>query len=157
MTCVWRKPCATGRDYSPRHVTRLFDHSLRPSHFPKPWREAKFTTLPKPSKDPKSHQNLRPVSILSTTGKLFSKVILERVQTHTEGWGVLNSNQFCFRSVTARHFNATSRMSPVNPVTNPDPIYSHSVTWQYVSFHLVLFIFKFTALPTIFLSSILKL
>jgi hypothetical protein len=54
-------------------LTHLFNHCLRLSYFPKPWKEAKVITLPKPGKDPKLPQNLRPISLLSTTGKLFEK------------------------------------------------------------------------------------
>jgi hypothetical protein len=61
------------------HLTHLFNHCLRLPHFPKSWKEAKIITLPKPGKDPKFPQNLRPLSLLSTTGKLFEKVILKKL------------------------------------------------------------------------------
>jgi hypothetical protein len=38
------------------HLTHLFNHCLRLSHFPKSWKEAKVTKLPKPGKDPKFSQ-----------------------------------------------------------------------------------------------------
>jgi hypothetical protein len=41
------------------------------------WKEAKIITLPKTGEDPKFPQNLRPISLLPTTGKLFEKVILQ--------------------------------------------------------------------------------
>jgi hypothetical protein len=66
------------------HLTHLLNHCLRLSHSPKPWKEAKIITLSKPGKDPKFSQNLRPISLLSTTGKVFEKVILEIVQRHTD-------------------------------------------------------------------------
>jgi hypothetical protein len=34
------------------NLTNLFNHCLRLSHFPKPWKEAKIITLSKPGKDP---------------------------------------------------------------------------------------------------------
>jgi hypothetical protein len=61
------------------YMTHLFNHCLRLSHFPKSWKEAKVITLPKPGKDPKFSQTLRPISLRSTTGKLFEKVILNIV------------------------------------------------------------------------------
>jgi hypothetical protein len=55
-------------------LTHLFNHCLRLSYFPNAWKEAKIITLPNPGKDPKFPQNLRPISLLSTTGKLFRKL-----------------------------------------------------------------------------------
>jgi hypothetical protein len=51
------------------HLINLFNHCIRLSHFSKYWNEAKMIALPKPGKDPKLLQNLRPISLLSTTGK----------------------------------------------------------------------------------------
>jgi hypothetical protein len=59
-----------------------------------------YVTLPKPGKDPKFPQNLRPISLLSTAGKLFQKVILKFLQKHIDERGLLNASQFGFR---ARH------------------------------------------------------
>jgi hypothetical protein len=58
--------------------------------------EAKVITLPKPGKDLKFPQNLRPFSLLFTAGKLFEKVILNIFQRHSEERGLLNASQFCF-------------------------------------------------------------
>jgi hypothetical protein len=80
------------------HLTHLFNHCLRLSHFPNPWKEAKVITLPKPGKDPKFPQNLRPISLLSTTGKLLEKVILKLLQKHIDERGLLNASQFGFRA-----------------------------------------------------------
>jgi hypothetical protein len=41
-------------------------------------------TLFNPGKGPKFPQNLRPIRLLSTTGKLCEKVILKTVQSHAE-------------------------------------------------------------------------
>jgi hypothetical protein len=54
--------------------------------------KAKVITLPKAGKDPKFPQNLRPISLLSTTDKLFEKVILKILQTHIEERGLLNAS-----------------------------------------------------------------
>jgi hypothetical protein len=60
------------------HLTHSFNHCLWLSHFPKPWKEAEVITLPKPGKDTKFPQTLCPISLLSTTGKLFERVILKK-------------------------------------------------------------------------------
>jgi hypothetical protein len=87
------------------HLTHLFNHCLRLSHFPNLWKEAEVITLPKTSKDPKFPQNLRPISLLSTTGELFEKVILQLLQKHIDERGLLNASQFGFHARHARHCN----------------------------------------------------
>jgi hypothetical protein len=59
---------------------------------------SKVVALPKPGKDPKFPQNLRQISRLSTTGKLFEKVLQKLIQSHLEVNNLLNANQFGFRA-----------------------------------------------------------
>jgi retron-type reverse transcriptase len=95
-------------------LTNLFNHYPRLFHFPKSWKEAKVITLPKPGKDPKFPQNLRPISPLSTTRKLFEKVILNIVKKHIEERSLLNASQFGFRS---RHNTTLQCMRLTDNVT----------------------------------------
>jgi hypothetical protein len=94
--------------------THLFNHCIRLSYFPASWKEAKAITLPKPGKDPKFPQNLRPIRLLSTMGKLFEKVILEIVQRHQEERDLLNASQFGF---PARHSKTLQCMRLTDHVT----------------------------------------
>ena len=87
------------------HLTHLFNHCIRLSYFPEPWKVAKLITLPKPGRDPKFPQNLRPISLLSTTGKLFEKIIYNIIQKHIDDRNLLNASSLDFVHVTARHFN----------------------------------------------------
>jgi hypothetical protein len=59
------------------HLTHLVNHYIRLAHFSTPWKEARVIALLQPGKDPKIPQNLCPISLLSTTGKLFEKMILK--------------------------------------------------------------------------------
>jgi hypothetical protein len=86
----------------PIHLTHLINHCIRLSHFPTSWKEAKVVALPKPGKDPKFPQNLRPISLLSSTGKVFEQVNLEIAKRHIKKRNLLNTSQFGFR---ARHSN----------------------------------------------------
>jgi len=67
--------------------------------------------LPKPGKDPKLPQNLRPISLLPPTRK---KVILRIIQRHVEGNNIPNPYQFGFR---ARHSTTLQCMRLADHVT----------------------------------------
>jgi hypothetical protein len=94
------------------HITHLFNHCIRLSHFPESWKEPKVITLQKSCKDPKFPQNLRPVSPLSKTGKLFEKVILKIVQRLIDER--VSASQFGFR---ARHSTTLQCMRLTDHVT----------------------------------------
>jgi hypothetical protein len=66
------------------HITHLFKQCFQLSHFPQPSKEAEVIALSKRGKDSKFPQNLRPISFLSTTAKLFKKTILKIFQRHVE-------------------------------------------------------------------------
>jgi hypothetical protein len=76
------------------------------SHFPTSWKEAKVVALPKPGKDPKFPQNLRPISFLPSTGKVFEKVILEIIKRHIGERTRLKQVSLASVHVTVRHCNA---------------------------------------------------
>jgi hypothetical protein len=79
-------------------------------------KEAKIITLPKPGKDPKYPQNLRPISLLSTTGKLFEKVILNALQKHIDERGMINASQLGFRachSTTLQYLRLTDYVTRI--------------------------------------------
>jgi hypothetical protein len=96
------------------HLTYLINHCIRLSYFPTPWKEAKVIALPKPGMDPKFPQNLRPISLLSTTDKLFEKAILNMVPRHIENRKLLNASHFDFR---ARHSKTLQCMRLADHVT----------------------------------------
>jgi hypothetical protein len=96
------------------YLTHLFYHCFWLSHFPAPWKETKIITLPKPGKDPKFLQNLHPISLLSTMGKLFEKLILRTLQKHIGERNLLNASQFAFR---ADHSTTLQCMRLVDHIT----------------------------------------
>jgi hypothetical protein len=65
---------------------------------PLAWKEAKIITLPQLGKDPKFHQNLRLIILLSTTDKLFEKRSLRTIQNYTEEKNLLTASQCGFRA-----------------------------------------------------------
>jgi hypothetical protein len=83
-------------------------------HFLAAWKEAKIATLPKPSKDPKFPPSLRPISLLSTMGKLFEKLIIRTIQKQSEKRNLLNASKFGFR---AHHSTALQCMTLADHIT----------------------------------------
>jgi hypothetical protein len=61
-----------------------------------------------------SLQDLRPISLLSTTGRPFKKVVLKIVQRHAEEKNLLNASQFGAR---ARHNTTLQSMRLTDHVT----------------------------------------
>jgi hypothetical protein len=93
--------------------------------------------LSKPGKDSKFPQNLRPISLLSKTGKLFEKVILKIVQRHIGKKGLLNACQFGFRS---RHSTTLQCMRLIDHVTlnvNNNNNMSMAVVFLDIEKHLI--------------------
>jgi hypothetical protein len=79
---------------------RLFNHCLRLRHFLASWRETKIIAVPKPGNNPEFPENLCLISLLSTTGILFEKLILKIIHKHIEERNSLTASQFGFH---ARH------------------------------------------------------
>ncbi|KAL7403374.1 hypothetical protein ABVT39_028188 [Epinephelus coioides] len=75
----------------------LFTICLHTGYFPKPWKSALVTMIPKPHKDPHLAANYRPISLLSTLGKLLERVLADRLQRHFDALGVLGVHQARFR------------------------------------------------------------
>jgi hypothetical protein len=76
--CMGFQMNASGTFQEDLGISNTFDKSLHSADTLSDVLEGrKVITLPKPVKDPKFPQNLGPNSLLSTTGKLFEKVILK--------------------------------------------------------------------------------
>ena len=71
----------------------LFTACVTFGYFPKAWKSAIGVMLPKQGKDPKVVTNYRPISLLSTVGKLFEKVIVRRMQLHFGATNFFNKYQ----------------------------------------------------------------
>ena len=69
-----------------RHLVILFNSALSLQVFPSVWKHAVIITLPKPGKNPIFPQNRRPISLLNVLGKLYERIISNRmlpvIRTH---------------------------------------------------------------------------
>ncbi|GFX42633.1 RNA-directed DNA polymerase from mobile element jockey [Trichonephila clavipes] len=83
------------------YITNIFYRSLQFNYFPKEWKHAQITMLPKPKKDAKFADNYRPISLLSCLGKFFEKILLTRIMDHCDRNHIFLDFQHGFRKETS--------------------------------------------------------
>ena len=66
------------------HLSSIYNVCLRTGYFPKAWKKATVTMVPKPGKDCTSAKNHRPISLLSCIGKTFERIIANRLSSYME-------------------------------------------------------------------------
>lgn len=79
-------------------LTKVFNSCLSISHFPSQWKIGKIVAIPKPGKDHSIPTNYRPISLLSNIGKIFEKLILNRLNNIEEERKIFIPSQFGFRN-----------------------------------------------------------
>ncbi|GFV82572.1 probable RNA-directed DNA polymerase from transposon BS [Trichonephila clavipes] len=77
-------------------LTILVNKILKFNHFPENWKEAIIFPINKPGKDPHLATSYRPISLLSTIGKLTESIILLRLKNFINSNNLLNPNQYGF-------------------------------------------------------------
>ncbi|GFX02801.1 probable RNA-directed DNA polymerase from transposon X-element [Trichonephila clavipes] len=77
-------------------LTILINKILKFNHFPDNWKEAIIFPINKPVKDPHLASCYRPISLLSTIGKLTESIILHRLKNFINENNLLNPNQYGF-------------------------------------------------------------
>jgi len=80
-----------------RSWIRGFNLCLRESIFPKDWKIAKLVLLYKKDKVEGEPSSYRPICLLNESGKLFERVLAERLRTHLEETNGLSQEQYGFR------------------------------------------------------------
>jgi len=78
------------------HLVVIFNSALRLQHFPDVWKYANVVTIPKPGKDPKIPSNRRPISLLSSLGKIYERILLKRLTCHVSANNLVPEEQFGF-------------------------------------------------------------
>lgn len=88
---VWKQLWSVVKE----RVLRLFRTSLSEGRLPDQWRTAKIIPLKKPGKDDyKKAKAWRPISLLSTLGKILEAVVADRISYAVETYGLLPANHF---------------------------------------------------------------
>ena len=80
------------------NLAHIYNRCLNIGYFPKKWKEATGTMIPKPKKDPKIVTNYRPISLLSCVGKLFEKILANRIRSKLEEENFFNLWQIGYRN-----------------------------------------------------------
>lgn len=75
----------------------IFNACFFLSYFPKIWKTAIIKSICKPGKDPHLISSYRPISLLSSVGKIFERLILEKLNSHIEGYDIIKDHQYGFR------------------------------------------------------------
>jgi hypothetical protein len=79
------------------HLTTLFNHLLLKGHFPETWKRGKVIPIPKPNKPSTDPTSYRPISFLSTLGKLFERIVADQLTSFANQHNLLPHVQFGFR------------------------------------------------------------
>lgn len=79
------------------YFTILFNNLLNYAHFPDHWKKAKIMSIPKKGKDNSDPNNYRPISLLSNIGKVYERIINDRILTVCRNKEIIPENQFGFR------------------------------------------------------------
>ena len=78
------------------HLVTVYNSALRLQHFPDSWKKAEVVTIPKKGKDPKILQNRRTISLLSCLGKVYERILLNRLNSQVIANSLVPDEQFGF-------------------------------------------------------------
>lgn len=78
-------------------LNHIFSTCLLLNYFPVKWKIAKVIPLPKPGKPTDDPRSYRPISLLSCIGKIYEKLILNKLLDHITTNNIIPNVQFGFR------------------------------------------------------------
>ena len=105
------------------HLFQFFNQLLRLGHFPATWKTVKVIPMPKLNKPSTDSNSYRPISLLSTLGKLFERIIAARLTPFVNQHHLLPHAQFGFRK---KHSPVTQLTRITDYVTNGYSLHKHS-------------------------------
>lgn len=62
-----------------KFILKIFEYCINNSYFHSDWKKGQIITIPKPNTDHKNPANYRPITLLPVLGKLFEKIIRNRL------------------------------------------------------------------------------
>jgi len=76
----------------------MYNNCLRSAFYPAEWKTANLVLLRKPGKELDNLSAYRPLCMLDTIGKLFKKLLTQRLREHLAAGRNLSRNQYGFRA-----------------------------------------------------------
>jgi hypothetical protein len=105
------------------HLTNSFNHLLWLGHFPTCWKKAKVVPIPKTNKPGTDPNSYRSISLLSTLGKLFERIIAARLTSFVNRQHLLPHEQFGFR----KKYSTVSQLARITDyISNGFNLHKHS-------------------------------
>jgi hypothetical protein len=105
------------------YLTHLFSHLLQLGYFPTNWKRAKVVPIPKPNKPDTDPNSYRPISLLSTLGKLFERILAARLTSFVNRQHLLPHAQFGF---CKKHFTVSQLARITDYISNGYNLHKHS-------------------------------
>ena len=78
-------------------LSNVFNACVTRSYFPEPWKIAKILPIHKKDKPKSDPSSYRPISLLSNIGKVFERLVLDRLNKFEDDNNIFTPNQFGFR------------------------------------------------------------
>lgn len=107
-----------------RFVSILFNHCIANNYFPSCWKHANVVPIPKAGKDPELIGSYRPISMLSSIGKIFERLIELKIRNYLEDNKLLYEYQFGFRKGNATEHALSILQNDINDGLNVGKITS---------------------------------
>ena len=105
------------------HLTYIFNDLMRLGYFPTCWKRAKVVPIPKPNKPGTDPNSYRPISLLSTLGKLFESIIAARITSFVNRQHLLPHEKFGFRK---KHCTVSQLARITDYIPNGYNLHKHS-------------------------------
>lgn len=81
-----------------KFLLTIYNAMINTGFFPRKFKEATLTMIPKPGKPTTDPKNYRPISLLEVPGKIFERIINLRLRCHLEENNLYNPSQYGFRT-----------------------------------------------------------
>lgn len=81
---------------NPEIILRVFNEQLRRRNVPRIWKEAAVALIPKAKKSEQKEMTFRPLCLLNTMGKLYEKMILNRLMEEIKRKELISKRQYGF-------------------------------------------------------------